>query len=578
MTVSRNGGPTRRSLPWGKMPFTGTRLRPSRLVHLVLRPSLFVHLTMLTLIVLLPALLFSAFLIFRFSSQQQELAQSQVADMAEIVSNAFDREVVGLMATAQVLATSGTVERGEFEVFRERSVRAVKNTGIVADLIDPAGNLVVSTSDDLTIPEHERAVIAAARRSGQAGVSGVSYDPRLRRLVFLVAAPTTQLVGEPYVVVLSQPLKSLKTIIDDRNLPPSWSVMVEDADSEEIFSVGARNGRLVGVSGATPVRPQERIFETDDLLEASKISELTGWRSTVTVSNAMIDRPITRSWYALLLAGLVLTAFSILLGVLMARRIVRPIHALSQQASAIGRGEPAKTVTTDIAEIGEVSKVLNRASRDRIEAETQTQLLMREMTHRAKNQYALVAAIARRAARESADTGEFLATLSDALASLARSAELLSNQGWESVELSALVENQLSAFGVQSGRIRHDGPPLRINASVAQTIGLALHELATNAAKYGALSVEEGIVTIEWSYGEAFEMTWRESGGPKVRKPTRSGFGSLVTQKMTSRGLGGTVEMAFEETGVVWSLKAPATSAEPITGAGTAEQPSDKPA
>ncbi|MEN3792881.1 HWE histidine kinase domain-containing protein [Fulvimarina sp. MAC3] len=569
MSLGKRAGQSRWLLRWGRLSPPWGGLRPGRLAHVLLRPSLLVHLTTLTLTVLAPALLFSAFLIFRFSDQQQELARAQVGDMAEIVSNAFDREVVGLLATARVLATSGTIENLDFQVFRDRSIRALRSSGIVADLIDEQGELVASTSNAPAKPvvqQHEQRIIDDALTKGRADVSGVAFDPRLGKLVFMVAVPTTELEDTRYVVALTKPLDSLNEVIEEKNLPGAWSVVVEDADGEQVFSGGAANGQMFGPSiieqGIGKTSPG--FTDNDDLIDASKVSALTHWRTIVTVSTAAIERPIMRSWYTLIAFGLVLTAFSVFLGIMMGRRVSRPILALSKQAQAIGRGEPALTVTTDIAEIGEVSKVLNRASRDRIEAEEQTRLLMREMTHRAKNQYALVAAIARRAARESADTGEFLNTLSDALASLARSAELLSNKGWESVELSALIENQLSAFGVQSKRIRYEGPRLKVNASVAQTIGLALHELATNAAKYGALSVDNGLVQITWSHGEKFAIEWRESGGPPVRKPSRSGFGTLITQKMTARGLGGSATMSFEETGVIWQLEAPPESAEPI--------------
>ncbi|MDY8108382.1 HWE histidine kinase domain-containing protein [Fulvimarina sp. 2208YS6-2-32] len=573
MSLGNNAGPSKRFLQWSRLSFPWARLRPGRFTHAMLRPSLLVHLTTLTLIVLAPALLFSAFLIFRFSEQQEELARSQVYDMAEIVSNAFDREVVALLATARVLATSGAIEEENFPSFRNRSVRALKDSGIVADLVDDEGMVVISTAptqtDEPAIQQHERDVVSAARESGNAGVSGVAYDPRIKRAVFLVAVPTSDAPGSRFVVVLTKPLESLERVIEKGSLPGAWSVVVEDRAGKKIFSAGAADGQMFGprVFAAESLdAPPHAGGGAEEQIVAANTSYLTGWRSTVSVSTEIIERPIMRSWYALIAVGLILTGFSIVLGILTGRRVARPILELSRQARAIGRGEPAVTVTTNIAEIGDVSKVLNRASRERIEAEEQTRLLMREMTHRAKNQYALVAAIARRAARESADTGQFLDTLSDALASLARSADLLSSQNWESVELSALIDNQLSAFGVQTRRIRYSGPKLRVNASVAQTIGLALHELATNAAKYGALSVDDGVVTIDWSYDDVFRMEWRETGGPPVKPPTRSGFGTLVTQKMTSRGLGGKVSMSFAETGVVWSLEAPTESAEPVTG------------
>lgn len=264
-----------------------------------------------------------------------------------------------------------------------------------------------------------------------------------------------------------------------------------------------------------------------------------------------------RSWLLLISAGILLLLFSVMLGIVFGRRIATPIMELSKQAEAIGKGEPAISISTDIAEIGAVSKVLAQASRERREAEEQNRFLMREMTHRAKNQYALIAAIARRAAKESSDTTQFLATLSEALSSLARSADLLAGQGWESAMLADLVATQLKAFGADGAQIDMTGPEVRLNPTAAQTIGLALHELATNAAKYGALSNDVGQIRISWSMGDDLRLTWRESGGPPVIEPKHVGFGTLVTQKMTSRGLSGSVDMDYAPSGVVWTLTAP---------------------
>ena len=127
----------------------------------------------------------------------------------------------------------------------------------------------------------------------------------------------------------------------------------------------------------------------------------------------------------------------------------------------------------------------------------------------------------------------------------------------ESASLDALVASQLKAFGAGGDQIETHGPTVRLSPTAAQTLGLALHELATNAAKYGALSVNEGYVRIDWTLDTTFTLVWSEHGGPTVTEPKRSGFGTLVTQKMTARGLGGEVAMSYAPTGVVWKLTAP---------------------
>ena len=112
-----------------------------------------------------------------------------------------------------------------------------------------------------------------------------------------------------------------------------------------------------------------------DLIEASTVSSLSGWTTTLGVPNAVIVRPIMRSWLLLISVGTLLLLFSVMLGIVFGRRVAAPIMQLSKQAESIGKGEPAMTIGTDIAEIGAVSKVLAQASRERRESEEQNRFL-----------------------------------------------------------------------------------------------------------------------------------------------------------------------------------------------------------
>ncbi|MBO0663892.1 hypothetical protein LQ948_14745 [Jiella sp. MQZ9-1] len=535
------------------------------------RPTLLVHLVTFALFVVIPPLLFSAFLIVQFSQQQTEIAAAQVNDTAEIVSNAVDREIYGLMTSGRVLAASPTLLDGRLEQFDQRTKAALAVAQTTAELVQPDMSVVVDTQEAFPPPVTlfpEKAVAEKVFATKHATISGVSFRKKRGEFVYQVALPVHDGDTIKYVLVLSKATTSFEAVIADRNLPREWSAIIKDAAGKRVFAAVTSDGRMRARQSVSYDNPSivEAIGNTGmgaDLIEASTVSNLSGWTTTVAVPNAVIGRPVIRSWLMLIGAGAVLLAFSVALGITFGRRLAAPILKLSRQAEQIGRGEPATIIATDIAEIGQVSKVLAQASRERREAEEQNRFLMREMSHRAKNQYALIAAIARRAANESADTTQFLATLSEALNSLARSADLLSSGGWESVSMVQLVESQLKAFGSNSEQIVHEGADLSLNPTAAQTIGLALHELATNAAKYGALSTPEGTVRIAWSGGTDFALTWRESGGPPVVAPRRSGFGTLVTQKMTARGLGGSVTMDYAESGVVWTLTAPLDSITP---------------
>ena len=197
---------------------------------------------------------------------------------------------------------------------------------------------------------------------------------------------------------------------------------------------------------------------------------------------------------------------------------------------------------------------------ERKRAEEQKKLLMAEVNHRSKNLLAVVQAIVHQSAR-GADPVTFAATLSDRLQGLAANQDLLIKSDWQGIEMSDLVRAQLSHFGELIGaRILVEGPAARLTSAAAQAIGMALHELATNAAKYGALSTDEGRVRICWRIssdeGPSFTIEWIEEDGPPVSVPTRKGFGYTVIGPIAESAVQGKVEIAFLEGGLTWKLYA----------------------
>jgi PAS domain S-box-containing protein len=193
--------------------------------------------------------------------------------------------------------------------------------------------------------------------------------------------------------------------------------------------------------------------------------------------------------------------------------------------------------------------------------ENQILLLLRESHHRAKNMLSLVQAIARQTApREPED---FIARFSERIRALASSQDLLVRNMWQGADVEDLVRAQLAHFADLVGsRIVVDGPKLRLNAAGAQAIGLALYELATNAGKYGALSVDAGRVDVRWRLDrDIFMMSWAERDGPPVSPPERRGFGSTVVDSMMKRSVGGEVELNYAPSGLVWRLTCPAANA-----------------
>jgi PAS domain S-box-containing protein len=199
---------------------------------------------------------------------------------------------------------------------------------------------------------------------------------------------------------------------------------------------------------------------------------------------------------------------------------------------------------------------------ERKEREEKEHLLMREINHRAKNMLSVVDSIAHQTAARSPE--DFVERFSERVQALSANQDLLVRNEWEGVDVDDLVRAQLAHFADLIGsRIAMHGPRLRLNPASAQAIGLALHELATNAGKYGALSTDTGRVDIDWrmSDGDTFDMSWTEHQGPPVSAPERRGFGAIVIEAMAQRSVGGAVNLDYAPSGVIWRLTCPAANA-----------------
>lgn len=197
-------------------------------------------------------------------------------------------------------------------------------------------------------------------------------------------------------------------------------------------------------------------------------------------------------------------------------------------------------------------------------AEARIQFLMGEVAHRSKNMLSVVQGIARLTERNSAPAN-FMTDFTARLTALSSNQAILIDDKWTRMDLCCLAKSQMAPYTLEGeNRVTFSGPHVVLTEKSAQGIGMALHELATNAVKYGALSNTTGTVQIEWNLdGEAdktFELTWRERGGPPVSTPTRKGFGEKVIRQMAATSVSGSVSLDYEPAGVRWRLAAPLRS------------------
>lgn len=192
---------------------------------------------------------------------------------------------------------------------------------------------------------------------------------------------------------------------------------------------------------------------------------------------------------------------------------------------------------------------------ERRQAEAMRSLLIGELNHRIKNTLANVQAIARQTLRQSAGLEDFDRSFSGRLQALARAHSILSDSTWSSAPLDDLIDDQIKAGTLAADRLTRSGPKVQISPESMLRLALTLHELGTNAQKYGALSVSGGEVHLSWTrHGDGLELRWQERGGPLVTAPKRSGFG-LTLIGASAGGDDGSVQADWQPGGVVWTIR-----------------------
>nr|WP_240539925.1 sensor histidine kinase [Salinarimonas soli] len=190
-------------------------------------------------------------------------------------------------------------------------------------------------------------------------------------------------------------------------------------------------------------------------------------------------------------------------------------------------------------------------------------LLIRELHHRVKNTLATVQGLLGATARSTQSKSEFYQSFSDRLVSLAKTHNLLTEDYWQTAQLRQMLTNELGPYDDgTSSRILLDGPPVELSADIAVPTGMAIHELTTNASKYGALSVPTGRVEVAWTLrpaedGQRLSLSWSERGGPSVAKPTHKGFGSVLLQRVLAQQCSADIVIDYAPEGLTFRMDAP---------------------
>lgn len=533
------------------------------------RISISTILWLLVAVLVVPQLIFSA-IAFQRNNQAQQVMLTMLAEAtAGSITEAVDRQIAGMITTARALSTSGALESGKLFEFYQRSAQALRETGSYLVLADKSMMQVFNTRVPFGLPLPDITDIVTGERalaSGEPAVSGVFSGRTTGRWEFNVMLPVQQKNGPEYLLILSQNVEALASALASRNLRGGWNAVIVDGaglviassmswnDVGKPFFLANDQPMTAGITIPIAIEQDNETYET-----VHAVSELSGWQTIVWAPTSVVRAPVVSAIRMLAFGGLAVIAAGVVLAWLLGGRITRSVRQLAEDARRLGTGEHVEEGDYSVIEMATISQALSQASRERRTAENEIRFLMREVAHRSKNQLTVVSSIAKQTARHARTFAAFQDSFQKRVQGLARSTDLLIAGGVAGVELRALVEAQIEPFRPSGPeRLEISGPAFRLSHQAAQTIGLALHELSTNAVKYGAFASPEGRLKIDWRKADGqLEFHWRETV-PRIRRRGDSrGFGTEVIERMLGGALEADIERILHGDGMEYSFSIP---------------------
>ncbi len=479
------------------------------------------------------------------------------------------------MGTAKVTASSPRLLQGSLNPAESRQTAAAvaRSLGVDIAVRDVGGQLLLNTrlTEDQNLPSRPLEVDQTVLTTKQAAVSDLflgSYNKEpLVAVVAPVIRPTT---GEViYFIDVTVPARRILDVILKEPLGSGLYATVLDRTGRVIARTRGQQ-QFVGTEatefmrGVTSRTGHFRTQSLDGVPVLVHYARVDGsdWIVAVGLEEETLNAPIRRLVGLLAATGLCLALLSTALAYLFGRRITKAIEGLSAAASALGAGSDVPVLQTPIREINSVSAALADAADERKRAEERQALMVRELHHRVKNTLATVQAVVNSTARRAETIREFSDAVTERIISLARTHTLLVDDAWGGASLNQILRTELEPYNTGHQRVKLHGPEVHLPDSIALAFGMAVHELTTNAAKYGALSLPTGCVHVTWSVegkdlDKRLQLEWREHNGPPVEVPKRRGFGSTLLERVLGRQLQGDVRTEYLPEGIRVRVDAP---------------------
>lgn len=509
-----------------------------------------------------PALAVSTVLLQRNDAAQREVVNTLAEAMADSIAEAVDRELSAMVTTLRVLSTTPSLAAGNIEDFYNRARLALIGSESHLILLDSGLRQLVNTRRPFGAPlgpPADPATLEQALETRMPVISGVFHDGETGRWMFNVILPMVRENRPARLLVMARAAETIAETLSQQMLRGGWNAALLDRYGHVVAasSLSSAVGKPFFLDVQAQPTPQTVIGRMEDR-SASYIAiveqtTFSGWQVVAWAPTAAVEQPMRRTLRQLFGGTLIIIAIATGAAWLLGRQIARPVRRLARDAHRLGAGETVEAAVYPIAELTTVSAALAEAARDREQAENEIRLLMREVAHRAKNQLTVVSSMAKQTARSARSLPAFLDSFQKRLYGLARSTDLLIAGGASGVDLKALVLAQIEPFRPEDARrLELSGPPFRLGNQAAQTLGVAVHELATNAAKYGAFSTRTGRLAVSWRVEEdRLIIVWREHvERAGRRRPAKRGFGTEIMERMLGGTLNASISRSFHRDGL----------------------------
>ena len=546
--------------------------------------SVVVYLFALVLVILIPALVVSLVLLNRNNRAQEDVVQALTNATVQAMGQSVEREIEVMITTLKVLSTSSALRDGDFEQFHDRASIALKGSGSYLLAIDRDLNQLLNTrvAFGTTLgPTSDPNTARAALESGTTLVSGLFFGRTAQRWVFNVMLPLSDNPSTA-LLALTQDAANLTRALQSRQLPGGWHAALVDTDNLVIAATpdaALEAGTVLPMRQAQQQSPDEwqrERFGSDIVVTSEWRSRVSGWRVIAWAAVDTVERPLGDSLLWLAAWGVIIAGVAGGLALVLAQRVGRSVRGLRRDAQRLGLGDPVRAKAYPVAEIAEVSRALADASALRQKAEREVHFLMRELAHRSKNQMTVIAAMAKQTARGATSVEAYVEAFERRIHGLSRSTDLLLVHGRAGVLLDELFDSHIAPFSPPDPeRVSLMGPTVRLNVQAAQILGMAAHELSTNAVKYGAFAGDSGSLVVRWSIvDDRLDLVWRETVPAGIATSERVGFGTTVLQNMVARTLGAQVERLCRADGIEWHFVIPLAAIDPSHSPGPAAEPS----